>query len=122
MNSNEMIFRRDNNNNITSGGYKVQNIFKQLGLPSIHGSVFAQKGGGQKGGGIENLAVPMGLFFLQQSFPTEIKCDNKAGREVVDDLYTKLLNLAQDPKERKFKYSTKKKRRKIKNKTRKYVG
>jgi len=105
MNSNEMIFRRDNNNNITSGGYKVQNIFKQLGLPSIHGSVFAQKGGGQKGGGIENLAVPMGLFFLQQGLPKEIKCDSKGGGEVADDLYSKLLILAQDRKERKFKYS-----------------
>jgi len=118
MNSNEMIFRRDNNNNITSGGYKVQNIFKQLGLPSIHGSVFAQKGGGQKGGGIENLAVPMGLFFLQQGLPKEIKCDSKGGGEVADDLYSKLLILAQDRKERKFKYSRKRKK-KSKRKTRK---
>ena len=120
MNSDEMIFRRDNNNNITSGGYKVNNIFKQLGLPSIHGSVFTQKGGGQKGGSIENLAVPMGLFFLQQGLPTEIKCDSKGHGEVADDLFSKLLNLAQDKKERKFKYSRKRKK-KSKRKTRKNI-
>jgi len=124
MNSEDMIFQRDKNNNITSGGYKINSIFKKLDIPAIHGSVFSQKGGGknQKGGNLQNLAVPMGLFFLQQGLPTEICSNTKKGKEIAEDLYSKLLTLAQDKKERKFNYSRKRRRRKMKNKTRKYVG
>ena len=109
---------------LQGGGYKINSIFKKLDIPAIHGSVFSQKGGGknQKGGSLQNLAVPMGLFFLQQGLPTEISCNTKKGKEIAEDLYSKLLTLAQDKKERKFNYSRKRRRRKMKNKTRKYVG
>ena len=116
MESSDMIFSRDNKNNIKCGGYKVDNIFKKLNIPPIQGSVFPQKGGG-----LQNLAVPMGLFFLQQGLSSDLTCDMKDGKEVVDDLYTKLFNLAQGKKERKSKHSRKRKH-KSKRQTRKNMA
>jgi len=104
----EMIFQRNKKNQIMCGGYKINNLFKNQNVPPIHGSVFPQKGGGN------NLAIPMGLFFLQQGLPSIMKGTSK--QEVPDDLYSKLLALAEYKK--KIKLSRKKKKRR-KKKTRK---
>ena len=115
MDKNDMIFRRDSKNNITCGGYKLDNVFKKLNIPPIQGSVFPQKGGGAA----QTLAVPMGLFIIQQGFPS---LDYKSGKQdnITDDLYSKLMNLTSNKSNKKFNYS-RKRRKKSKRQTRKRI-
>ena len=106
--STDFIFHRDKKNNVISGGYKKDNIFKKLDIPPI-----TQHGGG-------NLVIPAGLFFLQQNYPDEeinIETINNKD-EISDSLYDKLLDLSKKtPSIRK--QQTRKNLKKVKRKTRK---
>ena len=106
----DMIFSRDKQNNITSGGYKIDNIFKKMDLPPIHGSILNQKGGGK------HFAVPMGLFFLQQGL-SNIQHPVRKKTNISDDLFSKLLKYSQNQMGKRFNY-TRKKRKTSKRRTR----
>ena len=106
--SKDFIFYRDEKNNVFSGGYKLDNIFKKLDIPPMTEKV----GGGQ-------FIVPAGLFLLQQNIQTEedtIPKKNISNKIIGDDLLNKLLMLSTKEKEKK---NTRKRRRSAKKLTRK---
>jgi hypothetical protein len=110
---NDFIFYRDEKNNIYSGGYKIDNIFKKLNVAPIQGDI--QKGGAMLP--VPNLIVPAGLFYLQQTIPKKnINMNNIENGEISESLYDKLVDLVVY----KSKNRTRKKKIKVnKHKTRK---
>ena len=65
MNNEDFVFYRDEKNNVFSGGYKINNIFKKLDLP-----IMQQKGG-------SSLVIPMGLFYTKSDIPEDKYIENK---------------------------------------------
>lgn len=98
---NELVFSRNENGNIISGGYKLD---------------LSYTGDNQIGGGFSSLAVPAGLLFLQQNYNSiSSKINDKD--VIPESLYDKLLQLKSIPKS-KFKSKSKKYiSRLIRNKT-----
>ena len=81
----DFIFYRDEKNNIFSGGYKLDNIFKKLDIPPH----------GQKKTGGSNLIVPAGLFLLQQNIQSEeetIPKKNISNKIIGDDFIKQVIN------------------------------
>lgn len=114
MNEDNLIFIEDGNK-VTCGGYEIDNELINKNMPAIAG---VKRGGG---GSIETLAVPAGLFLLQQHVNTGAKpfiIDREKVKEVKDDLYNKLLALMEIEKAPKKKRTTRDKRGKGKRSTR----
>jgi len=113
-----MVYSRDSDNNVASGGYMIKNAFMKAGIPAIFGDT-AQAGGGSS---LHNLAIPAGLVFLQriaidQKHGTQLSVDGTgAGAPITGDLYSKLLDMV---KVKKKQPVTRKRRPKKKNKSRK---
>ena len=116
-----MVYYRDSENNVCSGGYMIKNAFMEAGVPAIFGN------SGQVGGGgdpLRDLAIPAGLVFLQriaidkhhgmQLFPEEIK--EGQHKHLDDTLYSKLVDLVKITKP--SKKTRKNKRRSTKKKSR----
>lgn len=92
-----MVYYRDSDNNVCSGGYKIKNAFMKAGVPAIFGSG-AQVGGGDP---LRDLAIPAGLVFLQrivvdkhhgmQLFPEDI--EEGKHKYLDENLYSKLVDL-----------------------------
>ena len=89
-----------NGKGVFSGGYKINNIFKKMGVSPI-----IQTGG--------NLVVPAGLFFLQQNLSSKESSETKTA--LSDDIHNQLLQLS-IKKSKKSK--TRSRRSKSKKKTR----
>ena len=53
----DFVFYRDEKNNVFSGGYRINNMFKDLDIPVVQ----------QKGG--SSLVIPMGLFYAKNDIP-----------------------------------------------------
>ena len=97
MDTDDMVYYRDADNNVCSGGYMIKNAFMKAGVPAIFGS------GGQIGGGdpLRDLAIPAGLVFLQriaidkhhgmQLFPEDI--EEGKHKYLDNNLYSKLVDL-----------------------------
>ena len=80
----DFVFYRDEKNNVFSGGYRINNMFKNLDLPAIQ----------QKGG--SSLVIPMGLFYTKTN-AEKGECvieNNQKGGEIADGLFNKLLELS----------------------------
>lgn len=114
-----MVYYRDTENNVCSGGYMINNAFMKAGIPAVFSNA-AQVGGGDP---LRDLAIPAGLVFLQRIavdrhhgmrlFPEAL---DEGDHKVLDDnLYSKLVNLVKVSKPSK---GTRKNRVKRKNKTR----
>ena len=103
--SSELVFNTNDNGDVTAGGFLVNSCLLKSGLSPIA----TMNGGNHKGGGVSqifnNLAVPAGLLYMQQSLATA--SPSGSGDETIsDDLYDKLLNLAMDkPKSHRKKKS-----------------
>jgi len=111
MNKEDFIFYRDEKNNVYSGGYKLDNIFKKLDIPPLT----EKMGGGQ-------FIVPAGLFFLQQNIQTEeeqIPFKNISNKIIGDDLFSKLLSLSTKDNKPKKRKNTRKRKIKANKLTRK---
>ena len=54
----DFVFYRDEKNNIYSGGYRINNLFKNLDIPPIY-----QKGGAN------SFVLPLGLFYKKTDEP-----------------------------------------------------
>jgi len=121
MDTGDMVYYRDAENNICSGGYMINNAFMKAGIPAVFSNA-AQVGGGDP---LRDLAIPAGLVFLQRIavdkhhgmrlFPDALA---EGDHKVLDDnLYSKLINLVKVSKSSK---GTRKKRvkRSKKRKTR----
>jgi len=103
--SSDLVFNTNDNEDVTAGGFLVNSCLLKSGLSPIA----TMNGGNHKGGGVSqifnNLAVPAGLLYMQQSLATA--SPSGSGDETIsDDLYDKLLNLAMDkPKSHRKKKS-----------------
>jgi len=78
----DFVFYRDEKNNVFSGGYRINNMFKDLDIPAVQ----------QKGG--SSLVIPMGLFYTKNDLPINEYEINQRGGEIDDGLFNKLLELS----------------------------
>lgn len=108
------------NGELMSGGFKIGgNILNETINAGMDENV--QKGGS---GGLntilKDLAVPAGLFLLQQNYDKPKKYNYQNKEEEIDDtIYSKLLNLVEPSKKKLHSIKTKKKRDKKKKMTKK---
>ena len=103
--SSDIVFNTNENGDVTAGGFSVNSCLLKSGLSPIATMNGSSQKGGSVSGIFNNLAVPAGLLYMQQSLASSFPSDN--GNETVSDaLYDKLFNLATDkPKIRKKKKS-----------------
>ena len=109
--SSDLVFNTNDNGDVTAGGFLVNSCLLKSGLSPIA----TMNGGNHKGGGVSqifnNLAVPAGLLYMQQSLATA--SPSGSGDETIsDDLYDKLLNLAMDKPEPQRKKKSRRNRKK----------
>jgi len=108
MDSENFIYHKQNGQ-VMSAGYAINSKLLEGGIPALANYKI------QKGGSLESLAVPAGLFLLQQSITSKtnaLETIEKEPEVIGEGLYDKLLELM-DPKT-----SAKKKKVKQKRKTR----
>jgi hypothetical protein len=108
MDSENFIYHKQNGQ-VMSAGYAINSKLLEGGIPALANYKI------QKGGSLESLAVPAGLFLLQQSITSKtnaLETIEKEPEVIGEGLYDKLLELM-DPKT-----SAKKKKKKQKRKTR----
>jgi len=85
---------------VMSAGYSINNKLLEGGIPAL------VQYKNQKGGGIESLAVPAGLFLLQQSISSKTNALDIIEKEpevISEGLYDKLLKLMEPKQKRKQK-------------------
>ena len=108
MDSENFIYHKQNCQ-VMSAGYAINSKLLEGDIPALANYKI------QKGGSLESLAVPAGLFLLQQSITSKtnaLETIEKEPEVIGEGLYDKLLELM-DPKT-----SAKKKKKKQKRKTR----
>lgn len=110
----DLIFYNEDGK-IKSGGYSVE-------YDLLHKTLFqGQEGGKNSTTSFENLAVPVGVYYLSQKFPkSEESVHYKEHTPISDDLYDKLFELA-SYKKAKSKRKTKKNTLSKKKNTRKSI-
>ena len=98
----------DGNRQIMGGGYKVNSFFLQGGIPALTQIKSSNKGqdGGKVSSPFDNLAVPAGIFYINQRIPKK-DCDTnnyyKKHETASDDMIDKLFGLVEADKKRKRK-------------------
>ena len=106
------VFLREGNK-VMAGGYEIDNKIMRGGMPAISN---IKKGGGS----LDTLAVPAGLFLLQQhatTGPSPFILTQEDASVIPDNLYDKLLSLMTTGE--KKKRLTRRSKSKGKRKTRK---
>ena len=96
MDADNFIYHKDGGK-VIAAGYSIDSKLLEGGIPAIANYKI------QKGGSIETLAVPAGLFLLQQSISSKTNALDiiKKEPEVISEgLYDKLLKLM-EPKQKK---------------------
>ena len=96
MDSENFIYHKQNGQ-VMSAGYAINSKLLEGGIPALANYKI------QKGGSLESLAVPAGLFLLQQSISSKTNALDiiKKEPEVISEgLYDKLLKLM-EPKQKK---------------------
>ena len=105
----------DGTTQFVGGGYKVNSFFLQGGNPIIttYNNNSSDQSGGKVSSPFENLAVPAGLFYINQRIPKnyleeDIDTDTKhhyykQHETVSDDMIDKLFGLVDADKKRKRK-------------------
>ena len=87
-----------------SGGYKVNSFFLQGGISPLTTLNDGKQTGGKVSSPFENLAVPAGLFYINQRVPkNEFDIDNhahnyKKHEMISDDIMDKLFGLVESNK------------------------
>ena len=110
--NNEFVFTQtkneDGNNQMIGGGYKIKSFFLNDGIPimtTINNS--NQTGGDSKVSNVfENLAIPAGLFYINQKIPKNefISENNILNHNMLpDEILDKLFGLVEVDKKRKRK-------------------
>lgn len=116
--SDDLVFNTNENGDIIAAGFSVNSCLLKSG-----GSPITTINGGSRGGNnvsdiFNNLAVPAGLLYMQQSLVTAFPSENR-DETIPDTLYDKLLNLATDePKPQKKKKSRTNRKKAPQNNTR----
>jgi hypothetical protein len=115
--NNDLIFYKDSDGKIMSGGYSVESRMLEEGISPMRTLNLEQDGGREKKGkkeekvsnGFENLAVPAGLYYITQpQSKTKYKEQNSYNKEhtpLSDDIFDKLYEMIEynDKKKRKTK-------------------
>ena len=114
LNENEFVLLRklteDGKTEFVGGGYKVKSFLLEKNISPMNTINSKQSDHKQNGGKVsspfENLAVPAGLFFINQKIPKQMYNDNnnlyKNHETISDDVMDKLFGLANnDNKKRK---------------------
>ena len=68
--SDDLVFNTDKNGNITAGGFSVDSCLLKSGVSPITTINNGTKKGGSVSSIFNNLAVPAGLLYMQQSLGT----------------------------------------------------
>ena len=117
---NDFVFTQKEDGTIIGGGYKINSMFLQGGIPIM--STYnhdndklnneklnkEKQEGGKVSSPFENLAVPAGLFYVNMKFPKKNK-DNllddhfKGHNTISDDMMDKLYSMVEADKKRKRK-------------------
>ena len=111
MNEENFVFIKEGNK-VMCGGYEINNTLLKGGMPAIAN---VKKGGGS----LDTLAIPAGLFLLQQQAkqnPKPFMVMEESEPVVSDDLYDRLLSLMTVGDKKKS--LTRKRRKKGKRSTR----
>jgi hypothetical protein len=115
---------------VVGGGYKINSIFLENDIPVLQtmNTDDNEQNGGKVSSPFENLAVPAGLFYINQRVPKRnIDKDDfdlyKKHETLSDDMFDKLFGLveADKKKQRKTRKHTNKNEKPVKRKTRKNV-
>ena len=109
LSNDDMIFYKNEDDSLCSGGDTVDTLFKKLDMPAIYGNM-PMAGGGTP---FTDLAVPAGLFVLQQlSMPctNNTSCEDKP---MSQDLYNRLINMVQPKKISKTRKKRSKKQKRF---------
>ena len=89
------------------GGYKINSTLLQSGMSPLTTFNDGNQNGGKVSSPFENLAVPAGLFYINQHIPknTDIKEDiyYKKHQTISDDIMDKLFGLVEANKKQKRK-------------------
>jgi len=115
--NNDLIFYKDSDGKIISGGYSVESRMLEEGISPMRTLNLEQDGGREKKGkkedkvsnGFENLAIPAGLYYITQpQSKTKYKEQNSYNKEhtpLSDDIFDKLYEMIEynDKKKRKTK-------------------
>lgn len=113
MNEENFVFMKNGDGKITCGGYEIDSSLLQSNIPAITETM-------RGGGGLDTLAVPAGLFLLQQHAKSNTKpfiISQDAPTVVGDSLYDKLLGLMSIDSKAKRKKSTRRRIRKKKRRS-----
>ncbi len=113
----------DGQKEIIGGGYKVKSFFLQNDIPALTTFNSGEQNGGKVSSPFENLAVPAGLFYINQKIPKHQlnKRNHYTTHEMMsDDMMDKLFKLVEhdNKKKRKTRKQNDKQTKKIK--TRRY--
>ena len=109
--NNDLIFYKDDNGKIMSGGYDVDSHMLRNGISPMRTLNFEQNGGKDKketkvSNEFENLAVPAGLYYITQP-QSKVKHNSydKDHTPLSDDIFDKLYEMIEynDKKKRKTK-------------------
>ena len=94
------ITGQDGSTEIVGGGYKVNSFFMKAGLPIMTTTSSDTYSDMQNGGKkmtvstpFENLAVPAGLFYVNQRLPKQVSEEYKPHQMVPDNIFDKLYAL-----------------------------
>ena len=97
----------DGKKEIIGGGYKINSLFLQDGIPALTTFNTQDQNGGKVSSPFENLAVPAGLFYINQPItknPTNKEEQYYKNHEPIsDDIMDKLFGLVEYDKKQKRK-------------------
>jgi hypothetical protein len=104
---NRMIDEKTGESTIVGGGYKINSFFLQGGIPAMTTLNSSDQTGGKVSSPFENLAVPAGLFYINQRVPKNdlYKPDHhyKEHEMLSDDMIDKLFGLVEADNKKKRK-------------------
>jgi hypothetical protein len=119
MDNSEFVFTQsldeDGNKTIISGGYKINSFFLQSDQPIMSTITNNDKiyediqDGGKKTTSLEDLAVPAGLFYINQKVPKQKSNTNYENNHNIlpEDIYDKLLSLVTNNNKPKKRFTKK---------------
>ena len=111
--------------NVMAGGFKVDTIYgNNSPLKTLNSTPIGSGGTSQTGGSVgeivADLAVPAGLLFMQQNYPSKYKFETISHENAISDtMHDKLLSMVSPNKRLHHSIKTRKKRVSKKTKTRK---
>ena len=102
-----MIDEKTGESTIVGGGYKINSFFLQGGIPAMTTLNSSDQTGGKVSSPFENLAVPAGLFYINQRVPKNdlYKPEHhyKEHEMLSDDMIDKLFGLVEADNKKKRK-------------------